>query len=278
MRTLLAAVFAALLVASGAAASNICATNGTIYAHVLNVLNLTHPALAPVAAAAARGDANGACEALAMYYITSGTASWWRAAAPPPSERLAGGSVDAMVFHDIFALGGVGGEAKIPRNADGGLDWVDHGPNSDPEFMNVLNRHQSFGDLLAAWLSTGNGVYSAYFSDLVVDWALHNPCPGANEPARVAACVPQNSTGTPCSWRAPGEQRCTTGTAESPWRSLEMGIRMAQAWPQAFFGFQAAANFSTSARVLLLLAVGEHFAALAVDGGHPGRGTPNWEM
>lgn len=33
-----------------------------------------------------------------------------------------------------------------------------------------------------------------------------------------------------------------------------------------------------TARVLVVLAVSEHFAALTVDGGHPGRGTTNWEM
>ena len=53
---------------------------------------------------------------------------------------------------------------------------------------------------------------------------------------------------------------------------------MAGPWPVAFFGFQQSANFSTDARVLALLAVHEHNTALLVDGGHPGRGTPNWEM
>jgi hypothetical protein len=71
---------------------------------------------------------------------------------------------------------------------------------------------------------------------------------------------------------------CNTGTFESPWRSLEMGIRMAAPWPEAFFGFQQADAFSTSGRVLMLLGVFEHFRGLLVDGGHPGHGTVNWEM
>ena len=65
---------------------------------------------------------------------------------------------------------------------------------------------------------------------------------------------------------------------ESPWRSLEMGIRMQSPFPTAFFGFQRSPDFSASARALLVLAVGQHNAALAVDGGHPGTGTANWEM
>jgi hypothetical protein len=40
---------------------------------------------------------------------------------------------------------------------------------------------------------------------------------------------------------------------------------MLGAWPAAFFGFQGARNFSTSARALMVLGVGEHLAALAVD-------------
>jgi hypothetical protein len=95
-------------------------------------------------------------------------------------------------------------------------------------------------------------------------------------------CVPAGLPGTPCSWAAeltPTSQACATGTMESPWRSLEMGIRTSGIWPVAFFGFQqAGANFSTSARVLFLLAVSGHNAALVVDGGHPGHGTPNWEI
>ena len=60
---------------------------------------------------------------------------------------------------------------------------------------------------------------------------------------------------------------CSTGTFESPWRSLEMGVRMAGPWPPAFFGFQQSDAFTTDARVLLLLGVSEHFQALLVDGG-----------
>jgi hypothetical protein len=93
---------------------------------------------------AARGDLGAACEARAAYYAASGTAAWLRPpAAPAPSGRLAGGAVDAMVFHDVFTLSGVDTTAKVPRNADGGLDWLDRGPRFDYEFLNCLN-HQHF--------------------------------------------------------------------------------------------------------------------------------------
>jgi len=57
-----------------------------------------------------------------------------------------------------------------------------------------------------------------------------------------------------------------------------MGIRMQGPIPGGFFGFQRSPDVSASARALLVLAAGQHNAALAVDGGHPGSGTPNWEM
>ena len=57
-----------------------------------------------------------------------------------------------------------------------------------------------------------------------------------------------------------------------------MGVRMSGAWPSAFFGFQQSDDFSVDGRVLLILGISEHFAALLVDGGHAGRGTVNWEM
>ena len=258
--------------------ANICSTNATIAAHVLSVLNLTAPALAPVAAAAARGDHGAACEALADYYMTSGTAPWFRpASTPTPSSRVVGGATDEMVFHDIFTLAGVTCSAKIPRNADGGLRWIYRGPRNDYEFENCLNRHDAFKDLLAAWLATGNPLYGSYFNALVVDWALHNPCPGALTASAAPPCVPQNVTGTPCAWGladVPGTQRCVTGFMESPWRSLEMGIRMGGAWPISFFGFQQALEFTTSGRVLMLLAIGEHFQSLAVD--KTDSGMANW--
>ena len=271
----------AALASAAAAAANICATNATIYSNVLAVLNLTHPSLAPVAAAAARGDAGGACEALATYYATASSASWLRLPAPPPpSTRLAGGTVDPMVLHDIFYLSGVDATAKVPRNADGGLDWLDRGPRDDYEFMNSLNRHDAFTQTLAAYYETGNEIYSAYFDALVSDWVLHNPCPGALGAASIPACSPQNVSGAPCTWAAAlGAQRCVAnpaGFVESPWRSLEMGIRMLGAWPASFFGFQGARNFSVTGRVLMALAVGEHLAALAVD--KCASGFANWYM
>lgn len=276
------ALCALALCATGVLSSNICATNSTLGKHIMSVLNLTYPGLEAVAAAEAAGDLGAACEALAAYYRVSNSSSWLRVPpVAPGTGRVGNGSlVDNAVDYDVYYMSGVDTSGKVPRNQDGGLDWLYKGPRNDVEFMNCLNRFDVFGWLLAAWRATGNIVYSTYFDALAIDWTTHNACPNAQSGG--AACSPQGVTTSPqCAWGTadvPGVQACATGTFESPWRSLEMGIRTNGVLAAAFYGFQGASEFSTSARVLLVLAMGEHNAALAVDGGHPGRDTPNWEL
>ena len=269
---------------TAATAGNICASNATLGKAVIAAMNLTKPGLEQAATAAAAGDAGKACEAIAKYYRTGTSAAWLRFGPVAAGHGRVGGAVDEMVQHDIFTgFPSPAGPVKIPRNGSGGgLSWTWWGPDHDDEFMNVLNRHQYFASLLGAWNQTGNGVYASYFDRLVRDWVLHLPCSGANATDTTAGkCVPLGDAqhGRVCQWdEATMGGACATGAMESPWRSLEMGIRMAGPWPQAFFGFQQASEFTTDGRVLLLLGVSEHFQGLLVDGGHAGRGTVNWEM
>lgn len=134
-----ATLFAAAA-AAAAAAANICGSNATIGAAVVAALNLTYPGLEAVAAAASRGDLGGACDALAAYYAASNTTWWQRVPPVTPGSGMAGGAVDAIVLNDTFYLSGVTTRARVPRNADGGLDWLNKGPRVDVEFMNCLNR------------------------------------------------------------------------------------------------------------------------------------------
>jgi hypothetical protein len=167
----------------------------------------------------------------------------------------------------------------VPRNADGGLDWLFRGPRDDKEFENVMNRLQPFTSALDAWSATGHPEYAEWLSLTLIDWALHNPCPGAGLDRAVAQCFPVGDGGEPvCAWgpaSLPGAQRCVTSYAESPWRLLEQGVRMQQPWPAVFFGLQGAANFSTSARALSVLVAGEHLASLLAAGS---AGVSNWAI
>eukprot|EP00947_MAST-08B_sp_MAST-8B-sp1_P002226 g2226.t1 len=258
-----------LVLLSSATATNICGENPILASAVLNAVNLSWPGLQKVAAAVRRGnssdDNDEACSLLAEYYRTSNGSRWLRLpSTPAPSSRRAGGDADDLVESDVFHLSGVGEVAKVPRNADGGIDWTYQGPKSDPEFMNCLNRHDSFVRLLGAWNATGNPVYAKYFSALVEDWVVHLPC---------RAGVSRSG------WRpGPGQwdKPCATGTMESPWRVLEAGIRPGGPWPPAFFGFQQSPDFTVSARALMVLGFSEHNAVL----NGPGRsaGTPNWAI
>lgn len=160
---------------------NICARNRTLGEATIAAFNLSWPGLEVAHAEAQRDDLGAACDALVAYYRDSNTSAWLRKPRVPAASKLAGGrwrvydyhhcmtittvsptassiapmagSVDAMVQHDIFALAGVATTAKVPRNSDGGLDWVNKGPNNDVEFMNCLNRHTAFTDLLAGALN-----------------------------------------------------------------------------------------------------------------------------
>jgi len=270
--------------AAAAAAANICGANATLGAHVVSVLNLTFPGLGAVAAAAGRGDLGAACDALAGYYAAANTSAWLRRPLPPPSSRRVGGAVDDVVYRDVYAEGGLG-SGRVPRNADGGLDWECRGPRDDPEFENVLNRHQTFPGVLDAWSATGNDDYAAWLDRTIVDWATHNPCPGGDLRKAAPKCYPVgDGSGSPaCAWGArdgPGAQACAPSYAESPWRLLEQGARFSTGgggppWPAAFFGLQRAANFSVSARALAVLVAGEHLASLVAAGT---AGVSNWAI
>ena len=86
-------------------------------------------------------------------------------------------AVISHVDHDIYQhFPSPAGPVKIPRTGTGGLNWTWWGPDHDDEFMNVLNRHASFTDLLGAWNATGNAVYAKYFSQTIADWVLNLPC------------------------------------------------------------------------------------------------------
>jgi hypothetical protein len=276
--TVAALVTAAAVATAAAAPPNICATNATLGRAVLSVLNLTYPGLESVAAAAAAGDLGAACAALNDYYVNGNTTWWLRHPAPAPGTRRTGGAADALVDHDVFTFPILGLTTVVPRNADGGLDWLYKGPRNDVEAMNDLNRMDVAWPLLHdAWARTGNPVYLDYFEAMATDWVTHNPCPDAGGGG--AKCVPAGLPGTPCAWGpadGPGTQACATGAMESPWRTLEAGLRMGGTWPDAFFGFIGAASpSSASVRALMVLGVGQHNAVLLSDG--PATTTPNWE-
>ena len=232
--------------------TNICSQNPSVGRAVLSAVNLSWPGLAAVLEASEQGDLAGACSALADYYLHGNTSAWLRRQAPAGAaghQQRVGTDIDLVVDHDIYSFTGL--TTKVPRNADGGLAWDYEGPHHDDEFMNCLNRHGAWQQLLEAWMQTGNKIYSQYFNAAVSDWVLHLPCRAGVSRSH------WNATGSnePC----PGQ-----ATASSPWRSLECGFRSmggcscgvcSSGWPAAFFGFMHSPDFSVSSRVLMLVSV-----------------------
>ena len=286
--------------------TNICQTNDTLGRAILGALNLSWPGLEAARKHQAAGNLGVACEAVVLYYKTSNSsaasAQLRLPVAPTPSTRRVGGRTDALVDNDEYYSDTCSCAAKVPRDAAGGLNWTFFGPNDDVQYMNTWNRHAWFsqpaspsGDLLGAWKKTGNDVYARYFSNSVADWVLNLPCDNAcnatgtettPDACPSSACSPLGLISSPpfkqhptCTWQNHSGGACVTGTAESPWQSLEMGCRMTDVWPRAFFAFQHATEFTTSARMLMLLGVSEHNAALRIAGTCPGTGCgPNWKM
>jgi hypothetical protein len=98
---------------------------------------------------------------------------------------------------DIFTCQDV--TAKVPRTANGGLDWNWQGPRNDPEFAWVLNRLTQLPALYVAWKETGQEKYRTAMIAQWWDWIVHNPRPWHY------------------SW-------------SGPWRALEAARRVEDAW------------------------------------------------
>ncbi|MBN1674843.1 MAG: DUF2341 domain-containing protein, partial [Kiritimatiellae bacterium] len=229
-----AAIFAcvSVLTAAAGAASDpdcewVCSNYPARVSSLFEQLNLDYPGLGPVKTAVERSNLVAACEALVEHYRNSTNGYWLRIGpVAPGTGRHSGGD---LILADTFTFQEVTG--VVPRRADGGLNWT-YTPNGDIEWTYFLNRHQWFGTLLSAWQATGNPDYPLNCEAHVRDWIDYNvPYVGA------------------------------------PWRQLESGIRMQQdSWPKVFFGFQACAEFSPAARILMLTSVPDHMARCQIVG------------
>lgn len=99
-----------------------------------------------------------------------------------PILTVAGPADDAtfaeaeLVLRDTFTLQGVQGIAA--RRADGGFDWDDQGPRSDPEWAWFFNRHAFFPKLWQAYERTQDERYPEFIFATLDDWIVRHPAPG----------------------------------------------------------------------------------------------------
>jgi len=181
-------------------------------------LDLDRPGLEAARAAAAKQDWPGACEALLAYYRSAPSGKWLRRRAPEASDQT--DSQAEKMLDDRFTIYSLTG--KVPRRANGRLNWMHAGPNGDVEWRMALNRHHHLRRLLEAWSRTGNKAYARLINDHLWDWAT-------------AVKAGKGAWGT----------------------SLDVSFR-SKHWAEAFYGLIDSDALTPATRILALARMNEH--------------------
>jgi hypothetical protein len=202
---------------------NFATTQGRRIRKLFAALDLARHGLERVRGAWESGDARAACSELVAYYEkrSLGPGLLWEPRLTAEEHRRA---ADAAL-DDVFELQDL--TAPVPRNAGGGLDWNDSGPNQDPEWTRFLNRHDIFRSWLRAWQQSGEERYRAAIGDCLRDWVQSVPPP-----------------------RLP--------TWKGTWRGLEAARRSTLPWLEVFFCQDPRPALDAEARILMLSSLADH--------------------
>ena len=187
---------------------------------MLAAVDLELPGLETVAEAVSQGDRDAALKALASFVRQGEEPYDFGQKAAPDAQFNTARAQDAV--KQRFTVVG------IPHTFQGEVDWYfnptttpDSEHPRDNEWTWQLNRHSAFSSLSRAYRATGDEIYAQKFATLLESWI--RDCP-----------VPEKGA-----WQGP----------ESPWRTIECGIRTAGTWATAFTTFRASP--SVSDRLLL---------------------------
>lgn len=206
---------------------------------LLGALDLEQAALNAVRERLMEGDTVGASDALLRHYRQTDR-SWvvgtldalsYQEALPVAGQLL----VDSINLHDV--------PAQIPQTATDGWQWDYTGPKEDDEFGYSLNGHAYLPALFVTWEKDGKAEYADMFDRIIRDWVVHHPLPSKGD-SIYQVLDPSLSI----DYRDIGEVE---------WRTLEAGRRLGAAWPQLFYGFQKADDFSPAGRLLMLASIAE---------------------
>jgi hypothetical protein len=127
----------------------------------------------------------------------------WAELWPDEYKKALEGAEQSLLGFQI--IDGTGGKPGFIGNP---VAWTTN-PTTSPEYIALLNRMNHWRGLLTAWSLTGKGAYADKVATELDSWITTCPTPELdeyNEPF----------------WRSYG-----------PWRALEVGIRMNDAWPFA---------------------------------------------
>ncbi|REL33771.1 hypothetical protein DYD21_10215 [Rhodohalobacter sp. SW132] len=203
---------------------------------IFSSLNIDYPGLEPVKTALENSDTLSAANLLLDYYRSGESAKWLREKSYEYSDPDDQEQAENVLQNKITRTGAT---VEIPTTDGGGWDWNYTGPDQDDEFGYNLNRHRYFFHLLNGWHETENAEYAEKFDQIVRDWILNNPLTEKGD----RFWEVHRTTTQELDWRDIGEVI---------WRDIDAGIRMGESWPQAFFGFQQADEFTPAARLLMI--------------------------
>jgi len=190
---------------------------------MLQTLNLDFPGLEKVKQSYQNNDIPQACKYLLGYYKNGNTAQYLRREQPPVSQKTT--TFADSIIQDIYTFQLV--TDKVPRLADGHLNWDYTGPEDDIEWAWALNRHYPVSYLLPDYYKTGNLKYARYIDLFIKDWIMESlPYPG----------VKSNT---------------------AMWRGLEIAARV-KTWANVFYGFINTNFISPATQLLILSSLPEH--------------------
>lgn len=202
-------------------------------AKVLSALDLMQPELAPVAAALQKKDQAAALKALAAYLRNRKTVHWM--------ENPDGSGKIPLHFRkevaNAAATGRVqGGMVELVHSfPNGEIDWHYNATLHTPgcarnvEWQWQLNRMAFWDDLAGAYTATGDERYAQTFVRQMRSWVFQ--CPVPNHADNVGG---------------------------SAWRTIEAGIRMGGAWPNAYFAFLRSSSMSDDDLITMVASFLDH--------------------
>lgn len=211
---------------------------------LFEAIDLKRQELKQVANLLSNGDTVGGAKALLEFYRKTDR-NWIITTLDSISPKEAIQQANSLLVDSVIRQGKV---FHIPKNPDNGWQWNYTGPDNDDEFGYGLNGNKFLPALYSAWKNTGNPKYVAVYDRLVKDWILHHPLPTAGDSIYMVL-----DTTIAIDYRDIGEVE---------WRTLEAGHRLGASWPQTFYAFQQAEEFSPASRLLMLSSISQQGAYL----------------
>ena len=203
--------------------NNVCKNYPEEINKLFTKFNLDYPGLEKVKAAYKEGKIVTACQYLLDYYKNGNTVSYLRVEQPSVTNKRE--TLGDTILKNVFVIQTVRGQ--VPYGEDGHRDWSYRGPNNDPEWAWLSNRHPQIDSLFQIYMRTGNPDYARYIDLFLRDFIIKS------------MPYPAKASATPI------------------WRGLEVSFR-AKVWPKLFYGLINSRYLSPASQLLMLSSLPDH--------------------